>query len=88
MEEKMKVSPGVADAQNVVGFVKVENFDGKSIHLNPKYLKDSLEMMTILDGLDDIEIGISNHGLAGAFFIFTDKEQKSAIAIAGRALEE
>jgi hypothetical protein len=83
-KNEMKVVPGMVDLANVIGFVKVENFDGKSIHINPRYLKTVVDMINLLDELDDIEIGISDKG-AGGFFIFTDKKREAAIGVAGRS---
>ena len=76
---------GMHDNMEVVGFLQIENFEGKSMHLNIHYLKKALNVVDALDEeACDIEIGITDRAPAGVFYIFLDENRSAAIAVAGR----
>ena len=82
----MIVKVGLANPKKVVGYMRIENFDGITMHVNPKYLNEMLFALTAFDNeRKDVEIGISNDNEgSSAFFIFLDGEHKMAIGVAGR----
>jgi len=83
--KKMTIEVGVSDPGHVVGFTQVKNFNGMTLHINPKYLKEALFALTAFDKKrDDIQIGITNKIDGGAFFIFLDEKCEMAICAMGR----
>ena len=87
-KKDMTIEVGLSDPECVVGFVQVKNFDGIKMHLNPKYLLESLSVLKAFDKKrDDVQIGISDTPTGGAFFLFLDKKCEIAIGTMGRVEE-
>ena len=73
------------DAENVVGFAKIKDFRGETMHINPVYLLNAMEMAdALLEDVNDIEIGINNETPGGVFFILLNEKREAAIVVAGR----
>jgi len=85
-KKEMIAKLGLANPERVVGYMQIENFDGVTMHVDPKYLKEMLFALTVFDKKrEDVEIGIANDNYGDtAFFIFLDGEHKMAIGVAGR----
>ena len=85
-KKKMTVKVGLANPEKVVGYMQVENFNGVSMHVDPKYLKEMLFALTAFDKKrEDVVIGISNDNDGhNVFFIFLDGAHEMAIGVAGR----
>lgn len=84
-KKKMVLKLGLTDPENVVGFAQVKNFDGVTMRINPKYLKEALSALTAFDkARDEVQIGITDKLTGGAFFLFLDNEHEMAIAAKGR----
>ena len=82
----MTVKVGLANPERIVGYMQTENFNGVSMHVDPKYLKEMLFALTAFDKKrEDVEIGISNdNNGSSAFFIFLDGNREMAIGVVGR----
>lgn len=82
---KMVLHPLLLNPENTIGLVSVDNFKGKTMHINPHYLQEVMTEVIKQEDLKDVEIGIGDAGTARTFFIFIDGEKEEAIAISGRS---
>lgn len=84
-KKKMELKLGLTNLECVVGFARVKNFDGVTMRINPKYLKEALTALTAFDKRrEEVQIGITDKTEGGAFFLFLDNEREMAIVAKGR----
>ena len=87
MKMNAETKDTLANLENTVAFVGIDDFKGQTTRISLDYMKKLTETLNALAdmGFDSVEIGVENHY---PLLVFLDKKKTVALAVAPRIEED